>query len=156
MSRNLQRGTYVPNLKDLCWLLWPWMQKMNFAYFWLWSRSKWPDYNETQARCVVPPTKGISSFELISQSMLKKVRKTRTDGHRHGIIRLFFKRACVLYLDVVPAFEHNPNVFGTFFSVRVYIRYYNLLQIGYIDVRYFFMFFNIAIWEQGPKRRWSQ
>ena len=45
----------------------------------------------------------IPSFKLISQSMLKKVRKTRTDGrtdrHCHGIIRPFFKRA---YKNSVP------------------------------------------------------
>ena len=43
----------------------------------------------------------IPSFKLISQSMLKKVRKTgtdgrtdgQTDGHCHGIVRPFFKRA---------------------------------------------------------------
>ena len=114
MSRGIQQATCVPNLKNLSWFMRPWLQKMGLTYFWLQTRSKWPNCDATQTRHVVPPTECIyqvSNWYL--KACWRKVRKTRTDGrtdgrtdrrtdgqtdrrtdgHCHGIIRPFFKRA---------------------------------------------------------------
>ena len=102
MSRGIQQATCVPNLKNLFWFMRPWLQKMGLTYFWLQIRSKWPNCDATQTRHVVPPTEFIyqvSNWYLKACS--RKVRKTRTDGrtdrrtdgHCHGMICPFFKRA---------------------------------------------------------------
>ena len=33
MCKNMQRATYVPNLKDLSWSIRAWLQKNSFTYF---------------------------------------------------------------------------------------------------------------------------
>ena len=85
MSRSIQRAIYVPNLKNLPWFIRPRLQKLSLTYFWLLTRSKWPNCDETQTRPVVPPTECIyqvSNWYL--KARWKKVRKTRTDGRTDG------------------------------------------------------------------------
>ena len=97
MSRSLQRAPHVHNLKDLSWFMKPWLQKMSLTYFWLLSRSTWPDCDETQTRHVVPPTECIYQVSnwCLKACWTKSGKQTDgwTDGHFHGIIRPFFKRA---------------------------------------------------------------
>ena len=73
MSRSIQRATDVPNLKDLSWFMRPTLKKMNWT---LVVKS----INVTQMRCRATYLMYIPSFKLISLSMLKKIRKIRTDG----------------------------------------------------------------------------
>ena len=85
MSRSIQQATCVPNLKNLSWFMRPWLQKMGLTYFWLWTRSKWPNCDATQTRHVVPPTECIyqvSNWYL--KACWRKVRKMRTDGRTDG------------------------------------------------------------------------
>ena len=81
MSRSIQQATCAPNLKNLSWFMRPWLQKVGLTYFWLLTRSKWPNCDATQMRHVVPP---IECIYQVSNWYLKacwrKVRKTRTDG----------------------------------------------------------------------------
>ena len=56
-------------------------KQMCLIYLWLYIRLMWPNCDEPQSGPVVPPTEYIyiPSLKFISQSMLKKVWKTRAD-----------------------------------------------------------------------------
>ena len=85
MSTSIQQATCVPNLKNLSWFMRPWLQKIGLTYFWLWTRSKWPNCDAIQTRHVMPPTECIyqvSNWYL--KACWRKVRKTRTDGRTDG------------------------------------------------------------------------
>ena len=112
---SIQQATCVPNLKKLSWFMRPWLQNMCLNYFWLQTRSKWPNCDATQTRHVVPPTECIyqvSNWYL--NACWRKVRKTwrngrtdrRTDIHCHGIIRPFFKR---VYKNTIFQ-NHDPFI----------------------------------------------
>ena len=79
--------------------------------------SKWPNCDATQTRHVVPPTECIyhvSNWYLTA--CWRKVRKKRgrtvgqTDGHCHGIIRPFFKRAYKNGPWIPPCVWRNSDV----------------------------------------------
>ena len=96
-SSSIQQATCVPNFKNLSWFMRPWLQK------WVWSTS---GCKRGQSDPIVMQLKLDMSCHLLNvyqvsnwylKACWKKVRKTwtdgRTDGHCHGIIRPFFKRA---------------------------------------------------------------
>ena len=114
MLRSIQQATCIPNLKNLSSFMRPWLQKMGLTYFWLQTRSKWPNCDATQTRHVVPPTECLyQASNWYLKACWRKVRKTRTDGqtdrHCHGIIRPFFKRAYKNTLAVIDQ-EHHARV----------------------------------------------
>ena len=77
----------------------------------------------------------IPGFKLISQMMLKKVPKTRTDGHFHGIIRPFFlkrayKKLYHLFIDCNITHINNNNIFIN--AACAYITKRNVIHISQI------------------------
>ena len=118
------------------------MQKK--THFSLQSRSKYPDCNEFQTRCVLPPTK-CTGFQLISESMLTKIRKLRTDGHTNcttrPLVKLAYKiklrnhasisdvKPMVIHVFTIRYFYHLPAVpaRGTLNSIKRQSRHFAYL-----------------------------
>ena len=112
--RNIQRGTYVPNLKDLSSFLRLWMQK------WI-----WPTFGckvvqgdlivlklNFYVSCHIP--KVYPSFKLIYQSKVWKLRwmDRQRDGRRNIII--FYRRSLDTFYDIIqPFFQGAYKNYGT-------------------------------------------
>ena len=95
MSRRIQRATYVPNLKDLSWFIRLWLQKCVWLTF---------GFKVGQSDSIAMEFKLNTPYHLpnahikfqIEISKLNEIPENsdgRVDGHCHGIIRPFFKRA---------------------------------------------------------------